>query len=69
MMLVDIHKPIIDRFGRYPYTNPVRGRESTKEELEWAEKSEHFAEVPPPAAKQLENDYKVGVWQPLGAGR
>lgn len=68
-MLLDIHKPIIDRFGKYPYTNAVRGRESTKEELDWAEKTSHFAEVSAEVAKQLEEDYKAGVWQPLGAGR
>lgn len=68
-MLMDIHKPIIDRFGRYPYTNPDRGRKSSKEELEWAERTDHFGEVPPEVAKQLGEDYEAGVWQPLGAGR
>lgn len=68
-MLLDIHKPTIDRFGYYPYNNPVKGRESTKEQLDWAEKMSHFAEVPPEVAKQLKADYKAGVWQPLGAGR
>lgn len=29
------HKEVIDKFGRYPYRNKKKGRESTKEELEW----------------------------------
>ena len=29
------HKMVIDRFGRYPYRNPVLGRVSTPEELEY----------------------------------
>ncbi|KAK2614172.1 hypothetical protein N8I77_001021 [Diaporthe amygdali] len=69
MMLIDIHKPVIDRFGRYPYNNEVRGRESTKEELEWREKMDHFAEEPPEVLQQLVEDYKAGIWQPLGAGK
>ncbi|MFZ9737830.1 MAG: DUF924 family protein [Prochlorotrichaceae cyanobacterium] len=29
------HKAIIDRFGRYPHRNPILGRESTAEEIEF----------------------------------
>lgn len=29
------HKKVIDKFGRYPYRNKKKGRESTKEELAW----------------------------------
>lgn len=29
------HKAIIDRFGRYPHRNPILGRTSTAEELEF----------------------------------
>ncbi|HOH03184.1 MAG: hypothetical protein BWY17_05172 [Deltaproteobacteria bacterium ADurb.Bin207] len=29
------HKRIIDRFGRYPHRNPILGRESSAEELEF----------------------------------
>ena len=31
----NIHKAIIDRFGRYPHRNEILGRESTPEELEY----------------------------------
>ncbi|KAL1860505.1 hypothetical protein Daus18300_009137 [Diaporthe australafricana] len=68
-MLLDIHKSIIDRFGRYPYNNVTCGRESTSEELEWREKVGHFAEPPSEIVKQLDEDYKAGIWQPLGAGK
>lgn len=68
-MLMDIHKPIIDRFGRYPYANGARGRESTTEELEWQEKVEHFAEEAPEVTRQIKKDIEHEVWQPLGEGR
>lgn len=29
------HKKVIDEFGRYPYRNKKKGRQSTKEELVW----------------------------------
>lgn len=29
------HKKVIDEFGRYPYRNKKKGRESTEKELEW----------------------------------
>ncbi|KAL7572222.1 hypothetical protein ACA910_011753 [Epithemia clementina (nom. ined.)] len=29
------HKQVIDRFGRYPHRNKLKGRESTEEELQW----------------------------------
>lgn len=29
------HKRVIEKFGRYPHRNKMKGRESTKEELEW----------------------------------
>lgn len=68
-MLMDIHKPIIDRFGRYPYANGARGRESTAEELEWLEEVNHFAEEAPEVATQIKEDVELVVWQPLGEGR
>lgn len=67
-MLMDIHKPIIDKFGRYPYNNAAQGRESTDEELEWIEKTEHFAEASPEVARQVKEDVVAGIWRPLGTG-
>lgn len=67
-MLMDIHKPIIDRFGRYPYNNAAQGRESTDEELQWIEKTGHFAEASAEVAKQIKEDVVAGIWKPLGTG-
>ncbi|CAN8099891.1 unnamed protein product [Discula destructiva] len=67
-MLMDIHKPIIDKFGRYPYNNAAQGRESTDEELEWLEQVDHFAEAPLEVAKLIKADVAAGIWQELGAG-
>lgn len=68
-MLMDIHKPIIYRFGRYPYANGARGREDTAEELDWLEKVDHFAQESPVVARQIKKDIELGVWQPLGEGK
>ncbi|KAF3766457.1 hypothetical protein M406DRAFT_256109 [Cryphonectria parasitica EP155] len=67
--VIEVHKPIIDRYGRYPYRNAIEGRKSTEEELEWIEKTDHFAEAPPAVAERVREDVKAGRWTPLGAGR
>jgi len=36
----EMHKRIIDRFGRYPHRNEILGRESTSEEIEFLKKPE-----------------------------
>jgi len=33
----EAHRDVIRRFGRFPHRNPIVGRESTAEELAWAE--------------------------------
>mgnify|MGYP003700538605 FL=1 len=33
----EAHRDVIRRFGRFPHRNPIVGRESTPEELAWAE--------------------------------
>lgn len=62
----DVHKPIIDRYGRYPYRNAIEGRESTDEEREWIEKTGHFAEASPAVADRVKEDVAAGRWTPLG---
>lgn len=62
----EVHKPIIDRYGRYPYRNAVEGRDSTEEEREWVEKTDHFAEAGPDVAKKVRQDVEAGRWRPLG---
>ncbi|KAF7369285.1 hypothetical protein MVEN_00256300 [Mycena venus] len=66
LKLMDVHKPIVDRFGRYPYQNAIRGLESTEKEKEWIEKTNHFAEAPPDVAKKVKEDIAQGRWTPLG---
>jgi uncharacterized protein (DUF924 family) len=36
------HKAVVDRFGRYPHRNAVKGRSSTPEELEWLADTENL---------------------------
>ncbi|KAJ7245852.1 hypothetical protein C8J57DRAFT_1361846 [Mycena rebaudengoi] len=66
LKLDDVHKPIVDRFGRYPYQNAIRGRKSTEKEKEWIEKTGHFGEAPPDVAKKVRKDIAHGRWTPLG---
>ncbi|KAM7220354.1 Bacterial protein of unknown function (DUF924) domain containing protein [Rhypophila decipiens] len=68
-MLMDIHKPIIDSFGRYPYLNAVLGRQSSDEEKAYVEKTGHFGEVGPDVAKRILDDIKNGRWTRLGDGQ
>ncbi|KAH8901498.1 hypothetical protein GQ53DRAFT_740381 [Thozetella sp. PMI_491] len=67
LKLSDIHKPIIDKFGRYPYRNTVQGLENTEEEVEWIEKTNHFAEAPSHVAQLVRDDIAAGRWTPLGS--
>ncbi|KAJ7454933.1 hypothetical protein B0H11DRAFT_1875039 [Mycena galericulata] len=66
LKLMDVHKPIIDRYGRYPYQNAIRGLDSTEEERAWIEKTEHFAEAPEHVARKVKEDVVEGRWTPLG---
>ncbi|KAH8201707.1 hypothetical protein TruAng_004145 [Truncatella angustata] len=67
--LMDIHTPILNKFGRYPYRNAYFGRQDTPEEEAWAKKR---AGNPMPSEKlksRLKQDIDAGIWTPLGAGR
>lgn len=44
------HKKVINEFGRYPYRNEKKGRESTEKELAWLANED---ELPPWAKSQL----------------
>ncbi|KAK3311716.1 uncharacterized protein B0T15DRAFT_83518 [Chaetomium strumarium] len=66
-MLMDVHKPIVDRFGRYPYRNAYFGRDDTPEEEEWFERTGGFARPSPEVRERLRRDIDAGVWLPLGA--
>ncbi|KAK4174395.1 hypothetical protein QBC36DRAFT_333742 [Triangularia setosa] len=65
-MLMDCHKPIIDRFGRYPWLNAIMGRASTEEEEEYIERIGHFAEAGEAVRARVRHDVDGGRWTPLG---
>jgi uncharacterized protein (DUF924 family) len=65
-MLMDIHYPVIERFGRYPYLNLIRGRKSTDEEIVWIEEVRHFGETTEDVATRVAEDVEAGRWTPLG---
>ncbi|KAK0631521.1 hypothetical protein B0T14DRAFT_384331, partial [Immersiella caudata] len=64
-MLMDVHKPLVERFGRYPYRNAYFGREDTAEEVEWFGKTGDFARPEEEARDRLRADFEGGVWTPL----
>lgn len=68
-MVDDAHRPIIDRYGRYPYRNAIEGRDSAADELEWIRNTNHFAEAEPDVAKRVRHDIAAGTWTPLGEGQ
>ncbi|RYP17880.1 hypothetical protein DL765_004278 [Monosporascus sp. GIB2] len=63
--LMDVHKAIVDRFGRYPYRNAIQGLESTEDEKRWLEETNHFGEAPPDVARRVREDVEAGRWTPL----
>ncbi|KAK0657759.1 hypothetical protein B0T16DRAFT_402505 [Cercophora newfieldiana] len=67
-MLMDVHKPLVDAFGRYPYRNAYFGRDDTPDEVEWFEKTGDFARPPKDARDRLKADFEAGTWTPLDEG-
>lgn len=65
-MLMDIHVPIIETFGRYPYLNAIWGRESTAEEKDWIARTRHWGETTGEVARRVKEDVLAGRWTPLG---
>jgi len=63
--LIDAHKPIVDRFGHYPYRNAYFGREDTAGEEEWFEKTGDFARPGKEERERLKVDFERGVWTGL----
>lgn len=66
--LMDVHYPIIEKFGRYPYRNRITGRQTTDEELAWLDKVDHLGEAPAEIGEKIKEDIENGVWAPLGSG-
>jgi uncharacterized protein (DUF924 family) len=67
--LMDIHKPVVDKFGRYPYRNAYFGRQNTLEEEAWAKKRAGNPMASEELTSRLKKDIDTGIWTPLGAGR
>lgn len=67
-LLMDVHKPPLDRFGRYPYRNWVLGRSMSQEEEEWLEECDYFRSPPEEVLTKIHRDIAEGVWSPLGSG-
>lgn len=65
--VIDVHKPIIDKFGKYPYQDVAKGRVSTEEEKEWTIVFQNGVdESNSEVAKRLREDVLKGRWTPLG---
>lgn len=64
--LIDVHYPVLERFGRYPYRNGAVGRESTAEEEAWIERAKVFPRLPADVRERIRKDVDNGRWSPLG---
>ncbi|KAK0639956.1 hypothetical protein B0T16DRAFT_450484 [Cercophora newfieldiana] len=64
-MLMDVHKPVVDRFGRYPTKNLYAGREDTEEEKKWMEEVGRGS-IAVDLRERLRLDFEQGVWTDLG---
>ncbi|KXJ96506.1 hypothetical protein Micbo1qcDRAFT_229388 [Microdochium bolleyi] len=65
-LLLDVHYPILEKFGRYPYRNGAMGRLSTPEEEEWNKEAAVFPSLPLDIKNQIREDVLNGRWTPLG---
>ncbi|KAL9619086.1 MAG: hypothetical protein Q9160_006262 [Pyrenula sp. 1 TL-2023] len=64
--LIRCHLPIVRKFGRYPYRNPVLGRESTEEEKEYVKGTGNFAVGGNEELwEKVARDVKEGRWEEL----
>ncbi|KAK6076951.1 hypothetical protein SCUP515_05134 [Seiridium cupressi] len=63
--LMDVHKPPLDLYGRYPYNNAQLGRVDTPEEAEWMKKAEIF-DTDREVRRRIRQDVEAGKWTPLG---
>jgi uncharacterized protein (DUF924 family) len=66
LRLFRVHTPLIRKFGHYPYRNNSVGRVSTKEEIQYAEDTSHFAMLDDEEiVRKIREDVKAGRWTPL----
>jgi hypothetical protein len=66
--LMDVHKPPLDKYGRYPYRNWLEGRDMTPEEEEWLREADFFKPPPEDVIKKIREDVDNGIWSHLGKG-
>ncbi|KAK6828117.1 hypothetical protein PG987_011458 [Apiospora arundinis] len=65
--ILDVHYPILEKYGRYPYRNSVLGRVSTPDEEAWLQKAMFFKPLAPEVVKRIREDVDAGRWSPIGA--
>ncbi|KAL0576990.1 hypothetical protein V5O48_005000 [Marasmius crinis-equi] len=65
--VVDAHRPVIKKFGRFPYRNEVMGRETTAREKEFLKATENFgsAGLSEAEVERLRKQVKDGIWDEL----
>ncbi|KXJ86019.1 hypothetical protein Micbo1qcDRAFT_209397 [Microdochium bolleyi] len=64
-LLYDVHYPLVDKFGRYPYRNGALGRLHTPEEEKWLAEQTLFKELPDDLRVKIREDVEAGRWTPL----
>ncbi|KAF2149461.1 hypothetical protein K461DRAFT_296927 [Myriangium duriaei CBS 260.36] len=65
LAIVDVHRPVLERFGRYPWRNGSLGRLNSLEEEQFLEESGHFGEVDGETARLIRSDVAEGQWTRL----
>lgn len=63
----DAHIPIIRKFGRYPYRNPIRGVDDTTEEAEFLKETDWFGapKLTDEEKHRIREDIAAGRWSPI----
>jgi uncharacterized protein (DUF924 family) len=64
--VIDVHKPIVEKFGRYPYHNVALGRVSSEEEKVWLERTGGWGNAGTEVAERIRGDVEAGRWMPFG---
>ena len=65
-IMVDVHKAVIDKYGRYPERNAAKGRETRDAELGYLQMTkDFFGEMDPRDVRQLREDVLAERWTPL----
>lgn len=65
LLMMDVHKCIIERYGGYPQRYAARGGEPTEREKEYLLKTGNFDVIDEESAAIIREDVKAGRWTPL----